>query len=95
MTYYPTILNVFLKIGYFFKTFFGTTWSYCGKVSINSLTKSEGSKGSMSMSSRASSPRLSNMFVTVESASAPTIALKQVTLQVTKKILGQNKTKQK
>ena len=35
------------------------------------------------------------MFVTVESASAPTIALKQVTLQVTKKILGQNKTKQK
>ena len=34
------------------------------------------------------------MFVPVELASAPTIALKQVTLEVTKKISGQNKTKQ-
>lgn len=49
-------------------------------VKVFRFIKSEGSKGSMSMSSRASSPRLSNMFVTVESASAPTIALKQVTL---------------
>ena len=48
----------------------------------------------MSMSSSTSSPRLSNMFVPVELASAPTIALKQVTLEVTKKISGQNKTKQ-
>lgn len=49
-------------------------------VSVFRFIKSEGSKGSMSMSSSTSSPRLSNMFVPVELASAPTIALKQVTL---------------
>jgi len=49
-------------------------------VKVFRFIKSEGSKGSMSMSSSTSSPRLSNMFVPVELASAPTIALKQVTL---------------
>ena len=53
------------------------------------LTRSEVFKGSMLMSSSPSSASWSNR------SSAPTIALKKVTLRVTTKILGQNKTKQK
>ena len=53
------------------------------------LTRSEVLRGSMLMSSSPSSASWSNR------SSAPTIALKKVTLRVTTKILGQNKTKQK
>ena len=60
-----------------------------------SLTRSEVSRGSMSMSLSLSSPRASRMSPAAESASAPAIALKQVTLEVTERKIRskQNQTK--